>query len=343
MCKFFEHGGCSRGDKCHFAHGKVDLQSRPNLHKTQLCIAFERKGTCRDGPACKYAHGQRELQASLREACAARRPCPSSPWTATAEAVARPEVAVASLFNAKPVKQDHMIKQLKEDDTWSVPTTDAGLEDLESWRDLSRQTSESSSLRGADPNEEVVDSDYNSQHLTPDTRSEISEDAPSLVNQQSMNVVTEELPEALDTKLWRTRMCKYALQGFCTKGARCDFAHDNTTLKRRPNLSRTSLCIAFDKSGKCRKGDACKYAHGGAALHQSVPLHRGDSQVTEESFSNKETPCVRATEDSTTHPLERHNVITYEANSLVVCVKNTFLHIRREVSAVRRRSVSCHN
>lgn len=61
MCKFFILGCCSRGEQCHFAHDKGELQALPDLHRTKLCKTLINTGNC-DNPSCKYAHSSEELR-----------------------------------------------------------------------------------------------------------------------------------------------------------------------------------------------------------------------------------------------------------------------------------------
>lgn len=74
MCAYFRKGRCSRGIDCTFAHSPQELNNRPNLSKTRLCIPFQHSGTCSMGMACRFAHEERELrpiakkQLELREA-----------------------------------------------------------------------------------------------------------------------------------------------------------------------------------------------------------------------------------------------------------------------------------
>lgn len=40
-CSFFAKGKCTRGEKCKYAHGNFELQSRPDLSFTSLCRASD--------------------------------------------------------------------------------------------------------------------------------------------------------------------------------------------------------------------------------------------------------------------------------------------------------------
>jgi len=62
MCKFFELGQCTRGDRCTFAHGSEQLRQAPDFSKTRLCADFIEYGNCHFGRKCSFAHGKRELR-----------------------------------------------------------------------------------------------------------------------------------------------------------------------------------------------------------------------------------------------------------------------------------------
>lgn len=57
----------------------------------------------------------------------------------------------------------------------------------------------------------------------------------------------------------KTRMCNYYLQGTCTFGAECFFAHTADELQDRPDLQKTQLCPDFE-NGSCTRAN-CNYAH----------------------------------------------------------------------------------
>lgn len=62
LCVYSVQGSCRLGSKCSFAHSVGEVQQAPNLHKTQICPAFE-KGSC-SNENCTFAHGQEELRLS---------------------------------------------------------------------------------------------------------------------------------------------------------------------------------------------------------------------------------------------------------------------------------------
>lgn len=62
MCNFYRKGCCSKGSQCSFAHSPSQLQQRPNLSKTRLCIPFQHSGVCDMGPGCRFAHSENEVR-----------------------------------------------------------------------------------------------------------------------------------------------------------------------------------------------------------------------------------------------------------------------------------------
>jgi hypothetical protein len=369
MCKFFGQGSCRKGNKCQFAHSRSDLQSRPNLHKTQLCMAFERNGTCRDGPACKYAHGQDELQANFKQASAQSLatdvqvvPVPVAVQVVMLSSMTGrsmvdcqlPSILPVAMMGAFPqctnkntnqFSEGMIVKGPKEDDTCSVQTTDEGLDlDFESVC-TSRQTSEWCSISEDDASHQAgFDSGSASESRSvSDASSEASEDASLTAAQRMEPDFAQEAPKALDLSLQKTKMCKFFMQGSCTKGTRCNFSHDNNTLKARPSLYRTSLCMAFERSGSCKLGEDCKYAHGREQLRSAEVMPTGHAKSASAKPSSK-TPSSEASvvKASLLSAQPRSNVLPHEASGVIVDVKNTFLCFRFQDSATRRRSISCH-
>jgi len=60
LCKNWElRGTCKFGDKCSFAHGRHELQSKTALHtkyKTKPCKQYHQIGYCPYGQRCQYLH-----------------------------------------------------------------------------------------------------------------------------------------------------------------------------------------------------------------------------------------------------------------------------------------------
>jgi hypothetical protein len=338
MCKFFEQGNCSKGDKCNFAHTLTDLQSRPNLHKTQLCMAFQRTGVCRDGPACKYAHGERELQPNTKQAFV-------SGSTSNVQVVPLPAIQAMILLqpvqiigvfaqcsNIDPSKDEGTMKHQKEDDICSVLTTDEDLDlDLESLDSSSRQTSAWSSFSEEDLNDSsAAESDSSSQcQFSTDVGSEAVDEIRADFDQEV---------QPKNASLHKTKMCTFFMQGYCRKGSMCKFAHESTALKARPNLFRTSLCMAFERSGRCKMGDNCKYAHGTDQLQKSSN-DSGDFEASE--THSLVTSHAAEAENMFKSSRQTSNFLTHEASGVVVSTKNTFIHLRSQVRETRRRSASC--
>eukprot|EP01056_Protomagalhaensia_sp_Gyna25_P000041 Protomagalhaensia_sp_Gyna_25__40@NODE_101_length_5263_cov_71_008806_g78_i0_p3_GENE_NODE_101_length_5263_cov_71_008806_g78_i0NODE_101_length_5263_cov_71_008806_g78_i0_p3_ORF_typecomplete_len213_score37_51zfCCCH_3/PF15663_5/1_2e09zf_CCCH_4/PF18345_1/7_2e09zf_CCCH_4/PF18345_1/3_6e03zf_CCCH_4/PF18345_1/1_5e03zfCCCH/PF00642_24/1_9e05zfCCCH/PF00642_24/0_045zfCCCH_4/PF18044_1/2_2e06zfCCCH_4/PF18044_1/5_6e02zfCCCH_4/PF18044_1/6_2e03zfCCCH_2/PF14608_6/0_00014zfCCCH_2/PF14608_6/49Torus/PF16131_5/0_0038Tor len=61
---------------------------------------------------------------------------------------------------------------------------------------------------------------------------------------------------------FKTRQCRFWLDGRCTRGEDCTFAHCGTELREKPNLLKTKICTKW-RQGHCFKPQAeCSYAHG---------------------------------------------------------------------------------
>eukprot|EP00825_Cyclidium_porcatum_P048580 TRINITY_DN8197_c0_g1_i1.p2 TRINITY_DN8197_c0_g1~~TRINITY_DN8197_c0_g1_i1.p2 ORF type:complete len:257 (-),score=27.16 TRINITY_DN8197_c0_g1_i1:174-944(-) len=77
LCRHFQNGNCTLGDKCYFAHGQQELrnandplpQNIPQLntkvtvnnYRTTLC-KYHEQGFCKNGANCNFAHGIQEIQ-----------------------------------------------------------------------------------------------------------------------------------------------------------------------------------------------------------------------------------------------------------------------------------------
>lgn len=65
LCKLWESGSCSWGDKCAFAHGKKELLQKPDIsfyYKTKKCKSFWNAGYCKYGQRCCFIHNETKLK-----------------------------------------------------------------------------------------------------------------------------------------------------------------------------------------------------------------------------------------------------------------------------------------
>ncbi|KAF4716838.1 hypothetical protein FOZ62_008199 [Perkinsus olseni] len=62
-------------------------------------------------------------------------------------------------------------------------------------------------------------------------------------------------------QFYKTEMCKFMLNGSCSKGATCSHAHTKEELREKPDLSKTRMCRALLQKGACSNHRRCPYAH----------------------------------------------------------------------------------
>ena len=110
---------------------------------------------------------------------------------------------------------------------------------------------------------------------------------PSRVNFSS-NKVSLSTPAVVGKHLLKTKMCSLFLNGKCHYGSgRCFYAHDSSELRQKPELTKTSYCVAF-KTGSCQRGEQCNYAH----------------DIDELTISSKNVQCLWYTSGHCSHGTE---------------------------------------
>lgn len=67
-----------------------------------------------------------------------------------------------------------------------------------------------------------------------------------------------------------TELCRFHLAGACSRGTACNFAHDESQLKAKPNFAKTRLCDMFLKTGRCTIGSSCSFAHGKEEMRKAT-------------------------------------------------------------------------
>jgi hypothetical protein len=238
-------------------------------------------------------------------------------------------------------KAEFVVKESNEDDRCSILTTDEHLdEEIEFLSPSTRQSSIWSSISDDDPEDKVVEVESSSECHT---ASEVSRPPlqcfliGQVVGSSACQVAsdgsvdgTRDTQKAQDLGLSKTKMCTFFLRGLCTKGSQCNFAHDASTMKVRPNLFRTSLCMAFERNGHCKMGDNCRYAHGVQQLKKSQAQNGNDVDT-----DDAPTPAKPTTSPDAATAAES----SIQAEHVVASVKNTFLDFRMQATAARRLSV----
>lgn len=62
--------------------------------------------------------------------------------------------------------------------------------------------------------------------------------------------------------LRKTKLCPRFVQGRCTAGGDCKYAHSEQELRATVDFYKTSLCSEWALNGQCARGEVCRYAHG---------------------------------------------------------------------------------
>lgn len=63
-------------------------------------------------------------------------------------------------------------------------------------------------------------------------------------------------------RCFKTKRCRFWLEGRCSRGDSCTYAHTEVELRPTPDLSKTKICSKW-KKGLCDKpSHECTYAHG---------------------------------------------------------------------------------
>ena len=80
------------------------------------------------------------------------------------------------------------------------------------------------------------------------------------------------------SKLFKTTLCQFYLQGPCKNGDICAFAHGTSELrhpsgkavKDMEQKTKTKLCDRFLQFGSCSFGSQCSFAHGVRELQKAL-------------------------------------------------------------------------
>ena len=81
-------------------------------------------------------------------------------------------------------------------------------------------------------------------------------------------------PQKVFQDFYKTQICPQYPMGTCYKGENCTYAHSETEMRKKPDLSKTKLCEAFMKGGSCINGDKCVFAHGTYELKSTPDFYK---------------------------------------------------------------------
>eukprot|EP01055_Gregarina_sp_Pseudo9_P003105 Gregarina_sp_Pseudo_9__3104@NODE_32_length_5543_cov_23_716206_g30_i0_p2_GENE_NODE_32_length_5543_cov_23_716206_g30_i0NODE_32_length_5543_cov_23_716206_g30_i0_p2_ORF_typecomplete_len368_score26_27zfCCCH/PF00642_24/1_4e06zfCCCH/PF00642_24/9_1e08zfCCCH/PF00642_24/1_9e05zfCCCH_3/PF15663_5/1_2e07zfCCCH_3/PF15663_5/9_3e07Torus/PF16131_5/0_0014Torus/PF16131_5/0_2Torus/PF16131_5/0_32zfCCCH_4/PF18044_1/0_94zfCCCH_4/PF18044_1/0_015zfCCCH_4/PF18044_1/0_018zf_CCCH_4/PF18345_1/0_0076zf_CCCH_4/PF18345_1/0_000 len=78
----------------------------------------------------------------------------------------------------------------------------------------------------------------------------------------------------LQSRMLKTKLCRWMSQGRCEKGAECSFAHSEAELRACPDLTKTRMCASYEQRGTCSAGERCRFAHTEDELRGTEEFYR---------------------------------------------------------------------
>lgn len=112
------------------------------------------------------------------------------------------------------------------------------------------------------------------------------------------------------TQFRKTKMCRFFAKGECRYGEACPYAHNESEIEHAPDLTKTALCIQFDKGSCLKRSEDCPFAHGREELrtteifHES-PLCKRTTGMQESTAPGNLLPDQRCT----SVPQDGHNTL----------------------------------
>lgn len=99
----------------------------------------------------------------------------------------------------------------------------------------------------------------------------------------------------------KTKMCHFHALGRCHYGEKCAFAHSSEDLECAPDLTKTALCIAWQKGHCPLKAADCHYAHGAQDLRLTPAFNKAKlsqrTRVSQHEDGVEFSECGRLEED----------------------------------------------
>eukprot|EP00434_Breviolum_minutum_P042750 symbB.v1.2.038065.t1/scaffold5805.1/size23493/2 len=100
---------------------------------------------------------------------------------------------------------------------------------------------------------------------------------------------------AVQAGTWKTVLCNHFQKGTCTRGANCSFAHGEDELR---DTYKTVLCKYWE-TGNCKSGSKCNFAHGEKELVKIEPpkievkVEKPPEKGSETTGADEEVPVTK--------------------------------------------------
>jgi len=302
MCKFHEEGLCAQAESCPFAHGVDELRKAPNLRCTKTCPKLLQGLTC-DDSSCSFAHSRRELR-NVR--------LPKSRKAASMEESGPKPVSLDALTAPSPAARPGSF-QVGADFWNSGPPSGKAKQEV--------AAPSAGCKAGA-----------------------IELDAQGIALARQVSHASGDTPPASEGpptgKYWKTKMCKFFMEGQCKKGIYCRFAHQEDELASKQPQTPPPLVICshlYEVSGLMAKDSPSSLKDH---KFNSTTASHCDGQSTDGSTDECATPEAQS---ESLQPQEDSSIVCEDDVNWEVRVLNTFLDVGiqpRATASRRSRSLS---
>lgn len=87
--------------------------------------------------------------------------------------------------------------------------------------------------------------------------------APNSYESNSPGVTVQRL------QCFKTKRCRFWMEGRCTRGDSCTYAHTDVELRSPPDLTKTKICSRWKRNACDKSPEQCAYAHGADDLRDT--------------------------------------------------------------------------
>jgi len=90
----------------------------------------------------------------------------------------------------------------------------------------------------------------------------------------------------------KTKLCRFNAIGQCNYGQKCAFAHSSWELENAPDLTKTALCLAWEK-GQCPlEAEDCHFAHGSEELRLTPAFNKAKFSRRTRAAESQESDTI---------------------------------------------------